>query len=88
MIENWNEKTTLGKAMDIISGVALCVWFIFEWMANKMQYAEIISCAAICIVCVCEAISFWKTKRVFSYIAIGGLALLLTVLVLTILLAV
>ena len=88
MIKKWNEKNTLEKVMDIISGVALCVWVIFEMLAktNKVQYADVVCIIALCVVCICEAVSFWNTKRVFSYVAIGGTVLMLAVVVLQILL--
>ena len=87
-MKKWNEKNTLEKVMDIISGVMLCVWIIFE-MLNKtgeVAFADLVCYIALCVVCVCEAVSFWNTKRVFSYVAIGGTVLILTVVVLQILL--
>lgn len=35
-----------------------------------------------CVICVCQAISFWKIKRVFSYIAIAGIAWMVSFMVL------
>ena len=81
-MKKWNVKTKLEKVMDIISGVAFCVWLILEYIENKAPYAETISYIALCVVCVCEAVAFWNTKRVISYIAIGGMILMLTALVL------
>ena len=84
MNKKWNEKSTFEKTVDIISGVAFCVWFIFEVLEDKSKivFAETISYIALFIVCICEAISFWNTKRVISYIAIGGIVLTLAALVL------
>ena len=81
-MKKWNEKNTLEKVMDIISGVAFCVWLVLGYVENKMPYAELMSYIALCVVCVCEAVSFWNTKRVLSYVAIGGIVLMLTTLVL------
>ncbi len=81
-MKKWNEKNTLEKVMDIISGVAFCVWLVLGYVENKMPYAELASYIALCVVCVCEAVSFWNTKRVLSYVAIGGIVLMLTTLVL------
>ena len=82
IVKNWNEKNTLEKVMDIISGTMFCVWLILGQLENKVPYAEPISYIALCVVCVCEAVSFWNTKRVISYIAIGGMVLMLAALVL------
>ena len=81
-MKKWNEKNGLEKVMDIISGVAFCVWLVLGYVENKVPYAELISYIALCVVCVCEAVSFWNTKRVLSYVAIGGIVLMLTALVL------
>ena len=81
-MKKWNEKNTLEKVMDIISGVAFCVWLVLGYVENKMPYAELMSYIALCVVCVCEAVSFWNTKRVLSYVAIGGIVLMLTALIL------
>ena len=84
MNKKWNEKTTLEKVSDIISCIALCVWFIFERLekTNKVQYASTATCIAMSIVCVCQAVSFWNVKRIFSYVAIAGAVCLATVMIL------
>ena len=84
MNKKWNEKTTLEKTVTIISGIALCVWLLFEFLENKtsIPYANIINCTAIFVICVCEAISFWKVKRALSYVGIGGAILMIAVIVL------
>lgn len=84
MNQKWSEKTTLQKVMEIIAGIAFLVYLIFHALerAGKVVSADLITSIAILVVCVCEAVSFWNTKRVFSYIAIGGGFLLATVLAL------
>ena len=84
MNRKWNEKATWEKTLDIISGIALCVWLIFEFLerSNTIKFAEIIADISILIVCVCEAISFWKVKRALSYVAIAGSACLIAAIVL------
>ena len=81
-MKKWNEKNTLEKVMDIISGVAFCIWVVLSYFEVKVPHAELVSCIALCVICVCEAVSFWNTKRVISYIAIGGMVLMLTALAL------
>ena len=69
MNRKWNDKNTLEKTVTIISGIALCVWLLFEFLESKtsLQYANIVNYIAIFVICVCEAISFWKVKRALSY---------------------
>ena len=84
MNQKWNEKTTFQKIMDIIAGIALLVYVIFQALErnSKVKSAELIGCIAIVVVCICEAISYWKIKRAFSYIAIAGAVFLTAVVVL------
>ena len=74
MDRKWSEKTTLEKVATIISGVALCVWVLFEVLerTTSIAFTELVNYIAILVICVCEAISFWKVKRALSYVAIGG----------------
>ena len=84
MNQKWREKTTFQKVMDIISGIAFLVYLIFHALerAGKVVSADLITSIAILVVCVCEAFSFWNTKRIFSYIAIVGAVFLIGVVVL------
>ena len=84
MNEKWSEKTTFQKVMDIIAGIAFLVYVIFQALerANKVKSADLITCIAIVVVCVCEAFSYWNTKRIFSYVAIAGAVCLTVVVVL------
>ena len=84
MNQKWSEKTTLQKVMDIIAGIAFLVYLIFEVLkkAGKVESTELITCIAIIVVCICEAFSFWNTKRTFSYVAIAGAVVLFGAIVL------
>ena len=84
MNRKWNDKNTLEKTVTIISGIALCVWLLFEFLESKtsLQYANIVNYIAIFVICVCETISFWKVKRALSYVDIGGAILMIAVMVL------
>ena len=83
-MNNWSEKTTLEKVATIIAGIALCVWLVFEFLERKnaVPYAETVNYIAIGIVCICEAISYWRVKRVLSYIAIAGVVCMAVVWIL------
>ena len=80
----WSEKTTFQKVMEIIAGVVFLVYLIFQALEStgKVKSADLITCIAIIVVCVCEAFSYWNTKRVFSYVAIAGAVFLTAVVVL------
>ena len=84
MNQKWSEKTTFQKVMDIIAVIAFLVYLIFQALerSGKVKSADLITCVAIGVVCVCEAFSYWNTKRVFSYIAIAGVLLMATAIVL------
>ena len=83
-MKKWSEKTNLEKISDIISGIALCAWLIFEAMDRKgmAEWADIASRIAVIVICVFEGISFWNERRVISYIAIGGIVCLVATFVL------
>ena len=63
---------------------AVLVYVIFQALerAGKVESADLITCIAISVVCICEAFSYWNTKRTFSYIAIAGAIFLIGVVVL------
>ena len=84
MNRKWKEKNTLEKIVTIISGIALCVWLLFEFLERKttLKYADTVNYIAIFVICVCEAISFWKVKRSLSYVAIGGAVFMVAIMVL------
>ena len=83
-MNSWNEKTIVEKIATIISGIALCVWIVFEILGRRgsVSFAETAGYIAVSVVCVSEAIVYWRTKRVFSYIAIGGTVCIISALVL------
>ena len=83
-MNNWNEKTIIEKIATIISGIALCVWVVFDILGRigNVSFAETAGYIAVCVICVSEAVVYWRTKRVFSYIAIAGAVLLVAVLAL------
>ena len=87
MNEKWSEKTIFEKVMDIIAGIAFFVYLIFEALerSNKVESADLITCIAITVVCICEAFSYWNRKRIFSYVAIGGAVCLTAAMVLLLL---
>lgn len=83
-MKKWSEKTTLEKVAEIISGIAIVVWFVFCRLegSDTVKYAEMGSYISLCVVCVCEAIAFWNQKRALSYVAIIGMTLMLTAVIL------
>ena len=76
-MKKWSEKTTLEKVARIISETAFCIWILFQILFKTgVVNTEIVSIAAIFVICISEAIYFWNEKRVISYIAIGGVLLM------------
>ena len=84
MNEKWSEKTTFQKVMDIVALIAFLVYLILEALqrAGKIESSDFITCIAIVVVCICEAFSYWNTKRILSYVAIAGAVLLVAVMIL------
>lgn len=80
-------KKHLGKSYGYYIGRCVCIWLIFEMLSRtgKLAFADLI-CIALCVICICEAVSFWNTKRVLSYVAIGGIILTLVAVILQMLL--
>lgn len=83
-MKKWNEKTTFEKVTEVLSGIFLVVWLVFEYMDRKGMgdWTNIASRVAIIIICVLSCLTYWNDKRVFSYVAIGGTVLLLATFVL------
>ena len=84
MNRKWSEKTTVEKTADIISAIAFVVWMVTELIGrmNSEKNTEVAGSIALCVVCVCEAISFWNVKRSLSYVAIAGTILISTTMIL------
>lgn len=81
-MKKWNEKNTFEKTVDIIAGITFLVWVVLTYVESNLPYGETISYIALCITCVCEAITYWNVKRVISYVAIGGVVLMLAAMIL------
>ena len=82
-MKKWCEKTVFEKVLEIISMIAFVVWMAFELFEKKgMVNSELGAGISILVICVCQAISFWNTKRAFSYVAIVGAVCLAAALVL------
>ena len=90
MNKKWNEKTTFEKALDIISGIALFIWLLFEYLerSKNLEYANFVNYAAVSVICICSAISYWNVKRSLSYVAIFGVICMIAVIVMEIMLLV
>ena len=84
MNQKWSEKTTFQKVMDISAGIAFLLYLIFEVLerTGKVESSDLTGSMAIVVVCICEAFSYWNTKRIFSYVAIAGAVCLTAVIVL------
>ena len=84
MNKKWAEKTAFEKTLDIVSFIALVVWLVLEFLSRKMtiEYIDIFTSASVGVICICQAISFWKVKRILSYVGLAGVACMIAVIIL------
>ena len=64
MNKKWNEKTTLEKSATVISAIALVVWLFLQVLerTTSWAYTNIATYIAVCVICICEAYSFWNCR--------------------------
>ena len=67
---NWKDMPLAHKIATIISGLALVVWLIPRVRPNLLPFDP--TYPAVAVFTVCEAVTYWKTKRVWAWIMIGG----------------
>ena len=66
---NWKDMPLAHKIATIISGLALVVWLIPRVRPNLLPFDP--TYPAVAVFTVCEAVTYWKTKRVWAWIMIG-----------------
>ena len=76
----WNDMTPIQKVLFIIS----CVALVFLPVSNVMAdiFPIDMTYPAIVVFTVCEAVVYWKQKRKWSYLLIGGAVISLACFVL------
>lgn len=69
----WKDMPLAHKIATVISGLALLVWLIPRVRPNLLPFDP--TYPAIAVFTVCEAVTYWKTKRVLAWIMIGAAAI-------------
>ena len=67
---NWKKKPLYHKIATIISILAVVVWLIYRVKSDLFPFDP--TCPAIAVFTVCEAVVYWKDRRVWSYLLLGA----------------
>ena len=66
----WKNMPLSHKIATIISILAVVVWVIYKIKPGLFPFNP--TCPAIAVFTLCEAVVYWKNRRVWAYILIGG----------------
>ena len=69
-IMNWKTMSIAHKIATIISVIAVLVWVVYK--VRPALFPIDPTCPAIAVFTACEAVVYWKNKRVWAYILIAG----------------
>jgi hypothetical protein len=58
------------KIATVIAGLAVVVWLIAKVQPNLMPFDP--TYPAIAVFTICEAVTYWKTKRTLAYLLIAA----------------
>ena len=58
------------KIATVIAGLAVAVWLVAEVQPNLLPFDP--TYPAIAVFTVCEAVTYWKTKRTWACLLIAG----------------
>jgi hypothetical protein len=67
---NWKDMSLAQKIATIIAGLAVVVWLIPKALPDLLPFDP--TYPAIAVFTVCEAVTYWKTKRTWALLLIGG----------------
>ena len=67
---NWKNMPISHKIATIISVIAVLVWLIYKVKPDMFPINP--TYPAIAVFTICEAVVYWKNKRIWSYILIAG----------------
>jgi hypothetical protein len=67
---NWKNKPLAHKIATVIAGLAVVVWLIAKVQPNLMPFDP--TYPAIAVFTICEAVTYWKTKRTWAYLLIAA----------------
>lgn len=67
---NWKNMPLAHKIATVIAGLAVVVWLIAKMQPNLMPFDP--TYPAIAVFTICEAVTYWKTKRTWAYLLIAA----------------
>jgi hypothetical protein len=67
---NWKNMPLAHKIATVIAGLAVVVWLIAKVQPNLMPFDP--TYPAIAVFTICEAVTYWKTKRTWAYLLIAA----------------
>ena len=67
---NWKNMPLAHKIATVIAGLAVVVWLIVKVQPNLLPFDP--TYPAIAVFTICEAVTYWKTRRVWAWVLIGG----------------
>ena len=68
------------KIATVIAGLAVVVWLLHRVKADLFPVD--LTCPAIAVFTICEAVVYWKTKRTWAYLLIAGAVISLAAFIL------
>lgn len=72
---NWKNMSLSGKIATVIAGLVVVAWLIFKVKPDLLPVDP--TYPAIAVFTVCEAVTYWNTKRKWSYLLIAGTVIFL-----------
>ena len=73
---NWKNMPISHKIATIISVIAVLVWLIYKVKPDMFPINP--TYPAIAVFTICEAVVYWKNKRIWSFILIASAVISLT----------
>lgn len=67
---NWKDMPLSHKIATVVAGLAVAVWLIHQVQPNLLPIDP--TYPAIAVFTVCEAVVYWKQKRLWAYLLIAG----------------
>ena len=67
---NWKDMPLSHMIATVIAGLAVVVWLIAKVQPSLLPFDP--TYPAIAVVTVCEAVTYWKTKRTWAWLLIAA----------------
>lgn len=69
---NWNKMPRSHKIATVIAGLAVLVWLVYEVRPGLFPFD--VTCPAVAVFTVCEAVTYWKEKRIWAWLFLAAAA--------------